>query len=90
MDNSIPKVWEREGNGKGSFLKIRNEKDSKKIVNVKGTKKIIPKTDNRRLSFPGIAGNGNGEIFFAENLPRKCVGAIEKYAKFLWSPFLLD
>ena len=67
MDNSIPEIREREGNGKNTFPKFGNGK---------GTKKSIPKireregneknpfpyfrNRNQRLSFPRIPGNGNG------------------------------
>ena len=46
-DNSIPEVWEREGNGKKPFPKFGNKKEWKKAFpifgNGKGMKKSIPK-----------------------------------------------
>ena len=47
MDDSIPEVWEREGNGKKPFPKFGNKKEWKKAFpifgNGKGMKKSIPK-----------------------------------------------
>ena len=43
MDNSIPEVWEREGNGKKPFQKFGNGKGMKNIPNIQeweGNEKI--------------------------------------------------
>ena len=52
MDNSIPEVREREGNGKNPFPKFGNGK---------GMKKTIPENreGNQRPPFLGMTGNGN-------------------------------
>ena len=64
MDNSIPEVQEREGNGINPFPNFGKRKGMKKTLskfwNGKGVNNSIPKIGNQRLSFPGIPGNGNG------------------------------
>ena len=48
MDNSIPKVREREGNGKKPILKIEErERNEKKHSQNSGMKKSIPKIRER-------------------------------------------
>ena len=67
MDNSIPEVREREGNGKNPFPKLTNGKGMKKTFpkfgNGKGMKKSIPKIwereGNEKNPFPKF-GNGKG------------------------------
>ena len=72
MDNFIPEVREREGNGKNPFPKFRNGKGMKKKAfpkfgNGKGMKKYIPKIrereENEKNPFPQF-GNRNQRLSF--------------------------
>ena len=75
MDNSIPEVWEREGNGKKLFPKFRNKKGMKKTFpkfgNGKGMKKSIPKIwereGNEKNPFPQF-WKGNQRLSFPRTL----------------------
>ena len=83
--NSIPKVWEREGNGKKTIPKIweregNGKKPFPKFGNGKGIKKKpIPHfgRGNQRLSFPGIPRNGNGN-------GKKMIWLYKKHSEKMW------
>ena len=67
MDNSIPEVREREGNGKNPFPKFGNGRRMKKSIPKIREREENEKNPfqhfgngNQRLSFQRIPGNGNG------------------------------